>query len=423
MVRPRTQTSNACLCFTLMSGMPGHKPWIRTIGTRAPSRVVLLDLQENCEWKMDSTVMLCNIDPIKAFDDNMQVQCLPVYGSDQPKWTYQMVPKVASFRSFTRLMSWCKKPQKLTYHLCAQDLTRSTIVPTLPEDDHRALLEHGVLPLESSAKDRFCVMCPVKRGSPRLLPCCLRYNWVSYQLQLPDTPRQSMPLPCSDLGSEKEDLRHPYHEDCVVLPTRSTTRPDNKNIKRDVANRVLREDASLSRWSPASWLNLLLAKHAWLSASLVWVNGASESGSKGVFEEQGPDELESRPTINLLEQWEEGAHLPKLVNARNYSFPKSLVVPFTWMYAPRALSLSKAVNHVSQHDERDAWGQASQINLIAGTNYPNQPERNPGSHLSDPLTYWRWGVTLCPPELNDVSLAESGFPYEICSDPGYQSQY
>ena len=41
-----------------------------------------------------------------------------------------------------------------------------------------------------------------------------------------------------------------------------------------------------------------------------------------------------------------------------------------------------------------------------GTNYPNQPERNPSSHLSDPLTYW-WDVTLCPPELNDVSLAES----------------
>ena len=26
--------------------------------------------------------------------------------------------------------------------------------------------------------------------------------------------------------------------------------------------------------------------------------------------------------------------------------------------------------------------------------------------MSDPLTYW-WGVTLCPPELNDVALAES----------------
>ena len=68
------------------------------------------------------------------------------------------------------------------------------------------------------------------------------------------------------------------------------------------------------------------------------------------------------------------------------SFPKPLVVPYTWLYAPRALSLSDAVNYVSQHEERCTWGQASQISL----------ER----------TYW-WGVTLCPPELNDVSLAES----------------
>ena len=66
------------------------------------------------------------------------------------------------------------------------------------------------------------------------------------------------------------------------------------------------------------------------------MNGASVSGPKGVFEESRPDGLESRPTINLFEQWEEGARLPKLVNARDYSFPESLVVPYTWMCAPRA---------------------------------------------------------------------------------------
>ena len=48
----------------------------------------------------------------------------------------------------------------------------------------------------------------------------------------------------------------------------------------------------------------------------------------------------------------------------------------------------------------------SHISMVAGINFPNQPERNPGSILSDPLTYW-WGVTLYPPELNDVALAES----------------
>ena len=102
-------------------------------------------------------------------------------------------------------------------------------------------------------------------------------------------------------------LRHPYHEDCVVLPTRPTLRPDNKNIERDIVNRLLRDDTSLSRWSPAIATG-------------------------------------------------RGCTLAKLVNARNYFFPKPLVVPCTWIYAPRALSLSDAVNSVSQHEHHEsAW--------------------------------------------------------------------
>ena len=46
------------------------------------------------------------------------------------------------------------------------------------------------------------------------------------------------------------------------------------------------------------------------------------------------------------------------------------------------------------------------LNVASGINYPNQPKSIPDSHLSDPLTYW-WGVSLCPPELNDVALAET----------------
>ena len=136
------------------------------------------------------------------------------------------------------------------------------------------------------------------------------------------------------------------------------------------------------------------------------MQGASMSAEVGVYDESPPNESDSRPTISLFEQWKEGAHMPKVANARDYSFPKSLVVSFTWLYAPRALSLSDAINDVSQHEERNTWGQASQIKLVPGINYPNQPRRNPGSYLSDPLTYW-WGVTLCPPELNDVALAET----------------
>ena len=98
--------------------------------------------------------------------------------------------------------------------------------------------------------------------------------------------------------------------------------------------------------------------------------------------------------------------MPRVANARDYSFPKSLVIPYPWQTAPQALSLSDAINHVSLRDERNTWGPAMRIQAVPGVNYPNQPRSNPGSCLSDPLTYW-WGVTLCPPELNDVALAET----------------
>ena len=98
--------------------------------------------------------------------------------------------------------------------------------------------------------------------------------------------------------------------------------------------------------------------------------------------------------------------MPRIANARDYSLPKSLVVPYRWNSASRALSLSDALNHVSLHDEKDDWGPATYIQPIPGVNYPNQPRSDPGSDLSDPLTYW-WGATLCPPELNDVALAET----------------
>ena len=151
----------------------------------------------------------------------------------------------------------------------------------------------------------------VSETFPVLFVSQLVWHW----LQFPDTSGQSLPMPCPSTGSKEEG-----HEDCVVRPARNTARADNKNIERDVATGLQRDDTSLSRWSPASWLNLLLEKHAWLSAGSAWMHGASESGIKGMFEVSGPEGLESRPTINLFEKWGEGARLPKLVNARNYSF-------------------------------------------------------------------------------------------------------
>ena len=79
----------------------------------------------------------------------------------------------------------------------------------------------------------------------------------------------------------------------MVLPTRTATRPDTKSIEREVGFWTQRDDTSLSRWSPASWLNLVLEKQAWLSAGLVWMNGAFVSVPKGVVQEPRPDGLES----------------------------------------------------------------------------------------------------------------------------------
>ena len=36
-VRPRTETTNACLCFTLLSKLPTQKPWSRPLDERDPS--------------------------------------------------------------------------------------------------------------------------------------------------------------------------------------------------------------------------------------------------------------------------------------------------------------------------------------------------------------------------------------------------
>ena len=120
--------------------------------------VFLLDLQEYPDCKMDSSYYTLSI-----------------------LLQRRHAGAVPSSISYIR----CRKPQSFTYHACAEDITKTVIIPYLSGEDRQALEEEGVIPPESSARDRFCVMCPVKRGSPRLLPCCLRNNWChigcSYQ--------------------------------------------------------------------------------------------------------------------------------------------------------------------------------------------------------------------------------------------------
>ena len=191
----------------------------------------------------------------------------------------------------------------MSYRLCAENITKNLIVPNLPDDEKDDLLTKGVLPPESSARDRHCVMCPVRRGSPKLLPCCLCYNWChpgcSYQTHL----RRVCPCHVQILDPKRKIivLRHPYHEDLVVLPTRPNLRVDSKSVSREAAYRPQLAEASLTRWSPSLWLNTLLEKHAWLSASLVCMQGASQSADVGVYNDVPQDGPEPRPTISLFE--------------------------------------------------------------------------------------------------------------------------
>ena len=91
--------------------------------------------------------------------DDLQVQCLPVARSSTPKWAYRTLPKVTDFRTFGRIPAWGRKPQKMTYHVCAENITKDYIVPNLPEDDREALQTRGALPSLSSAKGYDTASC------------------------------------------------------------------------------------------------------------------------------------------------------------------------------------------------------------------------------------------------------------------------
>ena len=186
--RPRTRKVTACLCFTFLSGIPKKKPWRRDPDVRDTSRSIVLDLQEFDAWQMAFTVKMALFDPAESLDDDMQVRRLPVYKAETPQWTYRKVPKVTSLGIYGKTPIWCRKPQPLVYQLCAEDVTKSTLVYQLSDAEKQLLHEAGSLPFESSAMGKRCVMCPVKHESPKLLPCCLCENWrhvpCSYQMHL-----------------------------------------------------------------------------------------------------------------------------------------------------------------------------------------------------------------------------------------------
>ena len=67
---------------------------------------------------------------VTALDDNMQVQCLPVFQADQPKWTYRRVPKVSSFQN------------SQGFHLGAGNIRHSRITCVLRTSPRLPLCQH-----------------------------------------------------------------------------------------------------------------------------------------------------------------------------------------------------------------------------------------------------------------------------------------
>ena len=95
--------------------------------------------------------------PEYPFDDDTQAQCLPAPRSDTPLWMYRKVPKVSSFRKFDRVPTWCRQPQGLTYHLCAEGIMRSGLVAALTPEERKKLIQDKELPQAASARGRRAV--------------------------------------------------------------------------------------------------------------------------------------------------------------------------------------------------------------------------------------------------------------------------
>ena len=80
------------------------------------------------------------------------------------------------------------------------------------------------------------------------------------------------------------------------------------------------------------------------------------------------------------------------LDSDDFQFPYSFFLPCAWEYCPNAYFLRKALDVLYS-------------DLTRGSHIPNQPE-GLGSAAVPRLTYW-WGVSMCPPGLNDLALAES----------------
>ena len=252
-------------------------------------------------------------------------------------------------------------------------------------------------------------MCPVRVGSPKLIPCCLCDNWChvlcSYQTYL------GRICPCHirilDPKRKIMVMSRPYMEEYVVLPTRAAVRAESRLAERDMGYKLSWNDKTASRWCSATWINILVEKLAWLSAGLTWMPSASDTGKKAEYSNPQSEEPQPLPTVNLFELWEDGSQQAKAVSGHEFHYPMCFALSCPWNFCNKAISLRDAVEGAANNS-----GCATKLDGVAnnslspGIHFPNQPSLSKGPTESNSLTYW-WGATLCRPEMNDVSLAET----------------
>ena len=243
------------------------------------------------------------------------------------------------------------------YQLCAENITKGGLVPSVAEAERHLLMTEVVLPPGSSARGRVWVVCPVRVGSPKLVPCCLCNNWCH--------------VPCSIrliwVGS-------------VLVTSGFWTLGGRSWLCH---THLWKTTVCFQPGQP------LEQKHAWLSAGLIWMLSVSDSGKKGEYSDPKPEEPEFRPTINLFELWEDGSQQATAVSVRDYQFPMCFVASCPWLACPKALSLRDAVEGVAHNSRNVArMDGVAHNSLSPGTHVPNQPSLSKGSTESNSLTFW-----------------------------------
>ena len=165
-IRPKDKS--ACLCFSLMSKAPTRMPWHGDPDDKGPSRIVVLDLHDDSECYMQSVVEPKFLDLISVIEDDMQVQCL---------WLSQGIPDGCAGRCLLMGSHHGVGSPICSRIICVlKMLSMAGLVNTLRKEQ---IFNQGVLPPESSAQGRICVMWLLTTQSGQSLPKpAFSFKWV-----------------------------------------------------------------------------------------------------------------------------------------------------------------------------------------------------------------------------------------------------